>query len=177
MENMEKELPIKTENGMMKGALIGGLIGAAAALLFAPKAGRELRSDLRVKAGEATDVVKAKGAIMAETAQGAVKAVGEQATLLKGKVQDIAASAKQRAADTASQAHELVDTVADKARETANVIGMRGKEAIDTAESKAHETIDQAESKAEDPSANKSPNKANTAANTTNTAAKTAEKH
>jgi len=36
----------------LKGLLIGGLAGAAAGILFAPKAGKELRGDLKEKADE-----------------------------------------------------------------------------------------------------------------------------
>lgn len=38
--------------GFALGALIGGIAGAVTALLFAPKAGAELRKDIAVKSGE-----------------------------------------------------------------------------------------------------------------------------
>ena len=34
--------------GLMMGFLAGGIVGAVVALLYAPKAGRELRNDIRV---------------------------------------------------------------------------------------------------------------------------------
>jgi len=39
--------------GLFKGFLIGGLLGAMAGILFAPKAGKELRSEIKGK-GEKT---------------------------------------------------------------------------------------------------------------------------
>jgi gas vesicle protein len=52
-ESREAGQSKKTEssNHFLLGALIGGLAGAAAALLFAPKSGRELRNTLNVQAG------------------------------------------------------------------------------------------------------------------------------
>ncbi len=44
-----------TAKGFMIGLLTGGLIGAAIALLYAPKSGRELRADIKNKAGEIAD--------------------------------------------------------------------------------------------------------------------------
>jgi gas vesicle protein len=41
------------QKGMAKGFLIGGLLGATAGILLAPKAGKELRSEMRGK-GEKT---------------------------------------------------------------------------------------------------------------------------
>jgi len=46
MMNAEKTAMVK---GLVTGTLIGGIIGAAIALLYAPKSGRELRTDLREK--------------------------------------------------------------------------------------------------------------------------------
>jgi gas vesicle protein len=40
------------------GLLMGGILGAATALLFAPKSGRELRSDLREMGGDAFEGAK-----------------------------------------------------------------------------------------------------------------------
>lgn len=44
MMDSEKTAMVK---GLVTGTLIGGIIGAAIALLYAPKSGRELRSDLK----------------------------------------------------------------------------------------------------------------------------------
>jgi len=47
------------ENNLSKGLLIGfltgGIVGAAIALLYAPKSGKELRQDIKVKADEFRD--------------------------------------------------------------------------------------------------------------------------
>ncbi|MCX6135989.1 MAG: YtxH domain-containing protein [Ignavibacteriales bacterium] len=47
------------DNGMTKGLLVGliagGVIGAVIALLYAPKPGKELRADIKNKAGELID--------------------------------------------------------------------------------------------------------------------------
>lgn len=45
----------KTAKGLLLGFLTGGLVGAAIALLYAPKSGRELRSDIRLKKDELLD--------------------------------------------------------------------------------------------------------------------------
>ncbi|WP_186438537.1 YtxH domain-containing protein [Cohnella terricola] len=44
--------------GTIKGALIGGVIGAAAALLLAPKSGKELRGDIRDRYSSMQDRTK-----------------------------------------------------------------------------------------------------------------------
>lgn len=41
--------------GLVIGLLTGGALGAAIALLFAPKSGKELRADIKEKAGNALD--------------------------------------------------------------------------------------------------------------------------
>lgn len=41
--------------GLFIGFLIGGIAGAVAALLYAPKSGKELRSDIRKKTDELSD--------------------------------------------------------------------------------------------------------------------------
>jgi len=44
--------------GFYKGVLIGGVIGAVVSLLFAPKSGRELRTDIGRKSKELYDDAK-----------------------------------------------------------------------------------------------------------------------
>ena len=48
------------DSGFFKGFLFGGLIGAVAALLFAPKTGREMREDISRRSRELKDDVELK---------------------------------------------------------------------------------------------------------------------
>jgi gas vesicle protein len=116
-----------------KGAIIGGLIGAAAALLLAPKAGRELRGELKVRAGDAYDVVKRQAGDLAETAQSAVKAVSTQAGTIAGKVQDLASTAIRSNPDLADKAHDAVDAVSEKAADKAHDYVNKAENSVDTA--------------------------------------------
>jgi len=47
----------KLENGksLITGVIVGGVMGAACALLFAPKSGRELRADIAEQYGKISD--------------------------------------------------------------------------------------------------------------------------
>ena len=64
----EKQKERTSAKSFITGVVIGGLIGTAAALLFAPKAGRELRKDIESQAsivldktGEMKETVVQKG--------------------------------------------------------------------------------------------------------------------
>jgi len=48
----------KTYSMFFQGALIGGFLGAAAALLFAPKSGKELRADVKESTREAQAIIE-----------------------------------------------------------------------------------------------------------------------
>ena len=48
------------DSSFLKGFLIGGLIGAVSALLFAPKSGREMREDISRRSLELKDDVELK---------------------------------------------------------------------------------------------------------------------
>jgi len=45
----------RTAKGLLLGFITGGIVGAALALLYAPKSGRELRNDIRMKKDELLD--------------------------------------------------------------------------------------------------------------------------
>jgi len=66
--------------GTMKGALIGGAIGAAAALLLAPKSGRELRADIRDRYASAQDRTKHMIAEAGGKARETAKQIGQAAS-------------------------------------------------------------------------------------------------
>ena len=82
------------------GALIGGMVGAAAALFLAPKSGKELRSNfndqaivLKAKTGQLRDTAMSKGTQLAETAKekssGFAQSVSRQSIELVNKVKSI----------------------------------------------------------------------------------------
>ena len=65
MESLKTEKTKFRPGRLLGGLLLGGLVGGLAGILFAPKAGKELRDDLKEKAIEAKktyddSVVKAK---------------------------------------------------------------------------------------------------------------------
>ena len=106
----------------VKGAVIGGLIGAAAALLLAPKSGRELRSDISNKAQEvgsktkevATDLsVKATTAakIVSEKAEDVVDKLRDTSTQFASQVKDAAQLKKEQLKQTTA---DVVNSVADE---------------------------------------------------------------
>jgi gas vesicle protein len=58
MKNKDEERtrnPRLTKNGLVITLLIGGLIGAAIALLFAPQSGRQTRAQLYLRSTQARD--------------------------------------------------------------------------------------------------------------------------
>lgn len=80
----------KGNKGWLWGAAIGAIAGSVTALLFAPKAGRELRKDIASGArqvGEKTQEVAGK---VGEKTQQVVEKVGEQGAQLVNKVKETA---------------------------------------------------------------------------------------
>lgn len=86
------------------GAVVGGLIGAAAALLLAPKSGRELREDI----GEGYRVVADKTTDLA----------GE----ISQRSQVIAGQVKEVSADWATKAKDVGTDLASKAKDVTNSV-------------------------------------------------------
>lgn len=68
------------------GLIIGGLIGAAVALLYAPMAGEDTRRRVGEKLGGLADEAKGKATEIAGTAR---ERVGEVATTLRERVEDL----------------------------------------------------------------------------------------
>jgi gas vesicle protein len=79
--------------GLLVGFLVGGVVGAIAALLYAPKSGKELRSDIKKKA---TDI--------AEGASGYLKTT-------KSKAQDFVNQGKTRSDQLISDAKEKAEHI------------------------------------------------------------------
>jgi len=89
------------ENSMAKGFVVGmltgGLIGAAIALLYAPKSGKELRADIKNKAGEIADEAE------------------QYLTAAKHKAVDIINEGKKKSETLISEAHKKAQTLLDDA--------------------------------------------------------------
>jgi gas vesicle protein len=99
-------------NGMLKGIVIGllagGAIGAVLALLYAPKSGKELRSDLREKADDLLD--GAEGYVTAARAT-----AGEIVTEAKRRSDQIITDAKKKAGTLIEDADKIILDARQKA--------------------------------------------------------------
>ncbi|WP_195575313.1 YtxH domain-containing protein [Paenibacillus sp. 1001270B_150601_E10] len=100
----------RNSSAFIKGAIIGGLVGAAAALLLAPKSGRELRTDLACGAQNVTEKTKEVALDLSSKAATAVKNAGEKAETVVSGVKEasatIATSVKDATTDAAQQVRE-----------------------------------------------------------------------
>ncbi len=97
-DDYEHEMQHVTSSGksVVTGLLIGGLIGAATALLLAPRSGEETRAEIRNKAMEYRDHTRD---VMNETVSQAKSKAGD----LKDGVVEMAGDIKSRGKQTASQ--------------------------------------------------------------------------
>ena len=87
----------KTKVHFFKGLLIGGALGALAGIFFAPKSGKELRSDIKEKGSE---VLKDATGIYADASKKAKKIIEEakhQAEELKKDAERHLSEARQKA--------------------------------------------------------------------------------
>ena len=73
---------------LVKGLLVGGLIGAALGILFAPKSGRETREDLAGKAEEVLAKAKQEYAVAAEKSKAAYEAAVEKLKNAEGTAEE-----------------------------------------------------------------------------------------
>lgn len=79
----------------MIGALVGGMLGAAAALLLAPKAGKELRSDLNEQAVYLKDKSNEFSHLAREKSSNIVRTVSEQSNQVATKVKDLTSNLRK----------------------------------------------------------------------------------
>jgi len=125
------------------GTLIGGMVGAAAALLFAPKSGKELRGDIN----EGASQVKDRAIELGNTAQ-------EKGAVWKDKAYTTGAELKKKAMDTSS---ELTKTATEKTKEMTNSVKgkieeqrRKGESAVDQAANEAQEKVEKVEETAKE---------------------------
>ncbi len=97
----------------LSGMIIGGLIGAAAALLLAPQAGEDTRAQLKDKSIE-----------------------------LRERAMETAEDARTRAESAAAEARARADELAAQARDRAEELRRRGQEVVEDQRSKINQAID-----------------------------------
>ncbi|MCM3086361.1 Gas vesicle protein [Bhargavaea ginsengi] len=128
-------------SGFIAGALIGALIGAGAALLLAPKTGKELRTDVTNQAG----TIKEKGIELTHVA--------------KDKTSNITGSVKEKTGDITKKVQDQTSKVVDKVKSkkgqnapmddgTASSEGEEPIELIDTVAEKVESAIESGQEKA-----------------------------
>ena len=86
-----------SENNMngkdfLLGVVVGGIIGAATALLLAPKTGSELRADLRETAGTVTARTQELAQQIGEKSQQIARTVSTQTSEFVGKAKELAST-------------------------------------------------------------------------------------
>lgn len=112
----------KNEDGInskdfLIGTLVGSMVGAAAALLLAPKSGKDLRSDLNNQTSSLREKGNEFASIALEKSSNLAKQVSDQSSQVAGKVKDFKGSIK--IGGTSSQENPTVPTaVPDPASET-----------------------------------------------------------
>lgn len=82
----------KKGKDLLIGAVVGGLLGAATALLFAPKSGRELRSDITENAKAVSDKTVQIASTVSQKTQDVAKSVSTTTSDFVGKAKDTAAN-------------------------------------------------------------------------------------
>jgi gas vesicle protein len=113
---------------LLLGFITGGLVGASLALLFAPKSGRELRSDIRNKKDELLDdtseylqIAKTKASDLINEgkrkSEELISDAKKKASSLIGDANSILNDAKQKATSTLGSTKEKIAGETDRVKE------------------------------------------------------------
>ena len=101
----------KTAKGLILGFVTGGIVGAAIALLYAPKPGRELRNDIRLKKDELLDdtseylqIAKTKATVLINEG--------------RRKSEELISDAKKKAGTLIDDANSILNDAKEKATTT-----------------------------------------------------------
>ncbi len=118
----------KTAKGLLLGFVTGGIVGAAIALLYAPKSGKELRNDIKMKKDELLDdtseylqIAKTKATDLINEgkrkSEELISDAKKKATTLIGDANSILNEAKQKATNALGSTKERITTESEKVRD------------------------------------------------------------
>ena len=116
----------------LAGFIIGGLVGAAAALLLAPQSGEETRAVIKEKGIELKD----KAVMTAEDA--------------RVRAEHALDEARVRAEEAVAEVRTRADEVARLSRERASELGQKGQILLDEQKAKVRQTVKKAAKDVED---------------------------
>ena len=106
---MMDERHVDPSHGFVAGLLTGMVFGGVLALLFAPKAGSELRGELNDNMNSMRDSFGRRYRDMADRASSGYETVKEKAQGVTQKAQGMAADARDYVQSKVSQGREAVD--------------------------------------------------------------------
>ena len=102
------------------GAVVGSVLGAMTALLFAPKSGKELRSDISEQYGKVSDKTVEIAGVVGTKTQEIAGAVGtktqEIAGVVSAKTQEIAKTVGEHTGEIVSKAKDVAGVVASEVK-------------------------------------------------------------
>lgn len=116
----------------LAGFIVGGLVGAATALLLAPQSGEETRAVIKEKSIE----IKDKAVVTAEDARMRAEHALDEARI--------------RAEDAVAEVRTRADEVARMSRDRAAEIGQKGQILLDESKAKVRQTVKKAAKDVED---------------------------
>ncbi len=103
-------------DSFFKGLLIGGTLGALAALLFAPKSGKELRGDIVRKSEEAVEGSKRIYHDARSRASAIITEAVEKAQALREEASEQLATARMKAEELLNTANQKVEELSESAK-------------------------------------------------------------
>ena len=106
---MHEDRHMDSSHGFAAGLLVGMACGGVLALLFAPKAGTEMRGDINTRMNSMRDTVGRRYRDVATKASAGVEQMKEKAQGFRQKAQGMAADARDVVQSKAQQAGNAVD--------------------------------------------------------------------
>ena len=149
--------------GVLSAFILGGIVGAALGMLFAPRSGREIREVIADKSGAYLDQGKDLLADGRERFGGAVEAgkervttvyesgresAGEKSEELKAKIDTVRTKLREQVGQTADTVKEKVAERTDDAHSVVSKTADAVKSGLDAAEKAGHKVVDAVAEKA-----------------------------